>query len=322
MASTAAAQTQPTAITEIDRLGFRWTEDAQYDLTRVSVERRVQVRDTKHYAPRESVERYAIQMGYSKFPPIVMTSDDWIVDGNTRVGAALKREIKFFPAIVLDVAWGSATSKQQDEMYALAATLNAQNGVPLTSKETREVTTRFVKLGWKNEQIARAIGVRPAGVTAVRKEIDAAAKLRRVGIDPNGSMRGASLRALGSKEALGLNDLPYKELASLAAAAGLNASEIVTAAKTARTAGSDTGAADSLSALRTEMGDRIREHSLTGKAKPPVSRQLRQHLGFVTKFAGQAQELVETDPAVGPMHVEALEASIKVLSAVLEMQRS
>jgi hypothetical protein len=321
MAATSTAQAESTAITEIERLGFKWTEVAQYDLTRVSVEQRVQVREPRHYAPKESVERYAIQMAHSVFPPIVVTADDWIVDGNTRVGAALRRDTKFFPAIVLGIAWGGASTKQRDELYALAATLNAQNGVPLTARETREVTARFVALGWKAEQIGRAIGVRASGVTAVKKEIDAATKLRHVGLDPNGSLNGASLRALGTKEALGLNDLPYKELAKIAADAGLNASEIVTAAKEARAAGSDTGAAEVLTALRTEMGDRIREQSLTGHAKPPVSRQLRQHLGFVTKFAGREQELIETDPKVSPTHLETLENAVRVLTAVIGMQR-
>lgn len=321
MPTTSAAQTELTAITEIERLGFKWTEVAQYDLTRVSVDKRVQVRESKNYAPRESVERYAEQMAHSMFPHIVVTSDDWIVDGNTRVGAALRRDSKFFPAIVLDVEWGGSSPKQQNELYALAATLNAQNGVPLTARETREVTARFVALGWKAEQIGRAIGVKASGVTAVKKEIDAASKLRRVGLDPNGSLRGASLRALGTKEALGLNDLPYKELASIAADARLNASEIVSAAKEARASGSDTAAADSLATLRTELGDRIREQALTGNAKPPVARQLRQHLGFVTKFSGREQELIETDPKVGPKHAETIETAIKVLTAVLGMQK-
>jgi hypothetical protein len=307
-------------VAEIERLGFKWVEDSQFDLSKVSVDRRIQVREPKHYAPRDAVERYSIQMGHSKFPPIVMTSDNWIVDGNTRVGAALGRGNKFFPAVILDVNFGDATPKRQNELHALAATLNAQNGVPLTAKEVREVTVRFIALEWKAEQIARAVGVKLSGVTAIKKEIEAAARLRKVGLDPNGAMRGASLRALGTKEALGLNDLPYKELAKLAADAGLNATEIVTAAKQARSAGSDTGAADSLTGLRTEMNSRIRDKALTGRGKPPVSRQLRQHLGFVTKFVGRETDLVETDTTVKPMHVETIQNAINVLAAVLEAQ--
>jgi hypothetical protein len=322
MPTASAAPVKPTEIVEIERLGFAWTEVAQYDLTKLSTDRRIQVRETPHYAPKESVERYAIQMGQSQFPPIIVTSDGWIVDGNTRIGAAAKREAKFFPALVLDVAFAgrSTTSKQKNELVALAATLNAQNGVPLTARETREITATFIGLGWKAEQIARAIGLKPSGVTAVKKEIDAAAKLARVGMDANGAVKGASLRALGAKEVLALNDVPFKALATLAADAGLNASEIVTAAKGARETGSDTGQVQMFEDLRTEFGDRISERRLTGVGKPPVSRQLRQHLGFVTKFVGREQELIETDPKVSETHSAALTTAIAVLTDVLEMQ--
>jgi hypothetical protein len=319
--ATATAQTNASAIVEIERLGFGWSEVADFDLTRLDVSRRVQVREATHYAPKESVERYAIQMGEVAFPPIVITSDDWIVDGNTRVGAKLKRKEKFSPALVLTVAWEGASTKQQNELLALAATLNATNGMPLTAKETREVAAKFIGLGWKAEQIGRAIGLAPSGVTAVKKEIDAAAKLRKVGMDSNGSLKGASLRALGSKDVLALNEVPFRELATLAADAGLNATEVITTAKAARETGSDTAAVDLIAKERTELGDRIRERQLTGVGKPPMSRQLRQHLGFVTKFAGREQELIETDPKVNPTHVEALTTAVAVLSEVLRMQK-
>jgi hypothetical protein len=323
MAPPSTTQTKANpAIVEIERLGFGWTEVADFDLTRIDRQARsVQVREFVHYAPKDAVERYATQMGETAFPPIIVTADDWIVDGNTRVEAKLLRKEKFSPAIVLDVKWAGASHKQQNLLHALAATLNAMNGTPLTAQETRKAAARLVELGWKIEQIARAIGLAPGSVTAVKKEIEAAAKLERVGMDPNGSLKGASLRALGAKDVVGLNDIPFRELAKLSADAGLNASEITSTAKEAKATGSDTAAVDLLTKLRTEHGDRIRERELTGVGKPPVARQLRQHLGYVTKFAGREQELIETDPKVSAKHVETLENAIAVLNAVLEMQK-
>jgi len=333
MADASATQAKPSAIVEIERLGFEWGEVEDYDLTQIDrLHRSVQVRDAAHSAPKDAIERYAIQMGEtapSAWPPIVVTSDAWIVDGNTRVEARLLRKEKFSRAIVLDVAWEGASSKQRDMLFALAATLNAMNGTALTPQETRRAATSLIALGWKAEQIGRAIGLATGGVTQVKKEIDAAAKLERVGMDPNGSVKGTSLRALGAKDVVGLNDVPFRELAKLAADAGLNAREIAATAKDARATGSDTAAVDLISKLRTEHGDRIRERELTGVGKPPMSRQLRQHLGFVTKFhaesgtefAGREQELIETDPKVNATHVEALTRAVAVLTAVLEMQR-
>lgn len=317
--TTTTVRAKSAAEVEIERLGFGYAEVGDFDLTRLSPDRRVQVRDASHYAPKESVERYAVQMGEVAFPPIVITADDWIVDGNTRVGAKLRRKEKFTAALVLDVAFEHGTNKQRTELYGLAATLNSLNGVPLTAKEIREVAPKFIALGWRTEQIGRAIGLSPAGVTAVKKEIDATAKLRRVGLDPEG-IRGASLRALGSQVVLALNDVPFRELASLATAAGLNASEITETAKEAKATGSDSEALETIQKLRAELGGRIRERELTGVGKPPVSRQLRQHLGFVTKFAGREHELLETDPKVNETHVVALTTAIDVLKAVLAIQ--
>ncbi len=323
MPSTSTTQTEPIAVTEIERLGFTWTEVAQYDLSKLDPDtRRVQVREVGHYAPKDTRDRFAIQMKHSQFPAIVVTSDGYIVDGNTRIAACRLNETPFFPALVVGVDYmgRTTTEKQKNELVALAATLNANAGQPLTAKETREATGAFIELGWKADQIARAIGLRPASVTAVRKEIDAEAKLTRVGMDANGSLKGASLRALGAKDVLALNDVPFKELATLAADAGLNASEIVSAAKEARQTGSDVEQARVLGKLRAEFGDRIRTRVLTGTGRPPVSRQLRQHLGFVTKFAGREQELIETDPNVSPLHLETLDKVIAILTAVKEMQ--
>lgn len=316
-----STEIKPAAIVEIERLAIKFTEVAQFDLSRLDPTRRVQVREPHHYAPMETVEQYAVMMGQSQFPPVVVTADDWLVDGNTRVGAALRRGNKFFPALVLDVAYAGASVKLKNELHALAATLNQQGGARLTPKEIREVAQPLIQLGWKMEEISRAIGLKPAVLRAVRKEIDAVAKLRRVGMESNGSMRGTSLRALGAQDVLTLNDVPYKELAILAGDAGFNAAEILATAREMKAVGSDQGALEHVNGLRAEFNDRIKEHKLTGVNKPPVSRQLRQHLGYVTKFAGKEQELIETDPKMSAMHIEALTTSISVLTGLLEMQK-
>ena len=175
-----ATPAKPKPVVEIERLGFGFEEVAQYDLTEITGDMthigevlRVQVREASHYAPKESAERYAIQMNHSEFPPIIMTRDGMLVDGNTRVAACILRKQRFFPALVLDVDYASANVKRKAEVAALAATLNSQNGVPLTGKEAREAVRKILPLGWLNEQIGRAIGVKPSVVTAVRKQVDA-----------------------------------------------------------------------------------------------------------------------------------------------------
>ncbi len=323
MPATSAAPTgKSSAIVEIERIGFKYTEVAQYDLTNLSPDHRVQVRDARNYARKEDVERYAVQMELSEFPPIVITSDGWIVDGNTRVGAAIRRKQNRFPAIVLDLSFDGASAQKQGELHALAATLNALNGQPLTKAETRKAIKHFLELGWTIQQTGRAIGTKPSVISGVKREIDAQEKLKRVGMQGNGELKGASLRALGGPLVLTLNDAPYQKLALLAADAGLNSGEIFAAAKEVKETGSDSAGIARIQQLRTENEERIHQRSLTGVAKPPLARQLRQHLGFVLKFANQEAQLVENNPPVIQQHIETLEKSIAILQGALQLQRS
>jgi hypothetical protein len=324
MAATTIAPTKSTAVVEIERLGFGWSEDANYDLGQLVNQRdpetgRVQVREVAHYTPKQTVEEYAVAMGETPFPPIVVTADHFIVDGNTRVAARMKRKEKFTPAIVLNVAFAGANEKTQGSLVALAATLNQTGGQRLTPKEVRQAAEHLVRLGWKTEQIGRAIGAKGSTVTQVKREIAAAAKFQRVGLEPNG-MKPAALRALGAEKVVGLNDVPFRELAQLTTDAGLNVVEINSLAREARELGSDTAAVDRLRQVRTELGDRITEFKLTGKFPPPDPRQLRQHLGFVTKYEGRVQELIETDPAVNAVHLEAIDKAMAVLTELRQLQ--
>lgn len=319
--ATPSTQSSP-AIVEIERIGLRYTQEAQFDLARLSADHRVQVREDGHYAPKENVERYAIQMELAAFPPIVVTSDDYLVDGNTRVAAARLRKDGRFPAIVLDTPFATAPPARQAELRALAATLNAMAGQGLTRQETRAAVEYFLELNWTAQQIGRAIGIKSSRINQIKREIDAREKLAHVGISANGDLQGTSLRALGSTSALILHDEPYKKLATLAIDAGLNAGEITAAAKEMEATGSDLAGIVKIEALRTENEERIRQRALTGTGKPPLARMLRQHIGFITKFAGEEEKFVESNAAVAAQHVTALEDAIKVLAATLIKQHA
>ncbi len=310
-------------IQEIERLGFGYHENPQFDISNLSPKRRVQVRDSEHYAPKVNVVQFAEQMSMTALPPIVVTSDDYIVDGNTRVGALLLKKHNITPAIVVDVPYEGSSEKVQSELHALAATLNQTGGQRLTPKEIRLVTTKLIGLGWKPEQIGRAIGAKGSTVAQVKREINANSKLQKVGIATAvlQQLKDASLRALGKDNATGLNNEPFKSLAVLTADAGLTASEISAFADELRDAGSDATALKRLADLRVEMATRIREHALTGAGKPASSRQLRQHLGFLERFEGNAQELVEVNPATAQTHLDKLEQAKTILDAVIQAQR-
>src|SRR6185295_3033782 len=92
-------------------------------------------------------------------------------------------------------------------------------------------------------------------------------------------------------------------------------------AKQMRELAADDKAIEHVNGLRKELEARIREHALTGAGRPPVSRQLRQHLGFITKFETHVGDLLESSPANQQQTIDALEKAMKVLSNLLDKQR-
>lgn len=288
---------------------------AEYDLGRLK--ERVQVREEKHVAPSTRVQEYAARMKSEPVPPILVTLDDYIVDGNTRIGAAKKNKRGFLPAVVLAVSWETATGKEKMRVLALGAKAN-RHGEPLDKREKREIVSEAVKQGWTQDVIGMMVGVTPAVVAQIQDEVRAVEKLERVGISPNGT-GAASLRALG--KIASMNDEPFRQIVLLATDAGLNSTEIKDLAKRAKEANSDQGALAVINADREQSAERIAEKKLTGAGKPPLARQLRQHLGFLQRNGENAERLVERSEIYAAEHLAALRVAQNLLTELIEEQK-
>jgi hypothetical protein len=310
-----------SAEVEIERLSLNHHTEPQYDLSLLSTDRRVQVRDTEHYAPKAQVSQYAIQMGEVQFPPIIVSRNNWLVDGNTREEAKKMRKEKFTPAIVIDADYGK-DPKTDAKFHALAATMNQTGGQRLTPVEAKNVTRTLVEQGWKTDQIGRAVGVKPSQVSNVRREVAAEEKFAKVGFKDMKKLGGPLTRAFGDANITSLNDIPYKNLAELARDANLNVTEVREHATEMKKTGSDAGMITYIDAKRAEMEERIKEHALIGNGKPPASSQLRRHLGFVNAHASNPNALVERSVAAMADHLKAVEDAIAVLQAVSVLQEA
>lgn len=314
--------THPLITEEIERYGLTWHLDPQYDVGLTNPKKRVQVREAEHYAPRENVKAMAAQMGQSpNFPPIVMTEDDYIVDGNTRIGAWIFRKQKFFPAIIVEVAYEGLKQKQKMELHALAATLNQMGGQRLTHAEVVKVTTDLVSLGWTADRIARAVGASPSVVWNTKKKLLGAARLTKIGMDPT-KLSEQGVKALGHETVQNLNDVPFRELATLQRDAGLREAEVSALAKELKAIGDDTGKMTKLAEARAESAQRIREYRLTGNGLPPPSAQLRRSLGYTLKFLGNEAALVEASESAVDTHIQTLEDAVTVLTRALDRQKA
>jgi len=316
------ATPKSSAIVEIERLGFAWREEAQYDLDQLDDTDRVQVRDSEHYAPKAQVAQYAVQMGQTPFPPIVVTSNHWTVDGNTRKGARKLRKEKYTAAIILDAEFGK-NAKIDARLHALAATLNQTGGQRLTPVEAKAAAKKMLAGGesWKPEQISRAVGIKTATVAQVKREMAAEAKFAKVGFTGEANMSRSVVNAFGSADVTVLNDVPYKKLAELAADANLTASEVNEIAREMKATGSDAGMIAHVDAKRGEMSERIKEHALFGSGKPAPSAMLRRSLGTVTKYAATPAALVEHAPAAAADHLKVLQDVIAILQAAAVLQQ-
>src|SRR5215471_9629893 len=251
---------------------------AEYDISQLNT--RVQVRTEKHTAPASRVAEYAARMKNEATPPILVTLDHILGDGNTRVAAARKNKRQFLPAVVIDSNYEDADEKTQLRIQALCAKAN-RHGEPLDKAEKRRIVSECVRQGWTQAAIGLYVGVTPAVVAQINEEIKAVKKLEKVGISANGDLGSTSLRALGKIS--DMNDEPFREIVNLAREAGLNSNEIKDLGKRAKDTGSDAAALTVIKSDREQNAERIAELKLTGTAKPPMPRQLRQHLGFLTK---------------------------------------
>lgn len=308
---------------EIERLRIPYDLAAQFPLDRLSKEKRLQVRGShsgSEWAPADAISRFKAQMGHVTFPPLVITSDNWVVDGSTRIGACESGRRAEFPAYVLKLRFESGSASQKEELFALAGTLNQMNGTPLTKEERRATVVHLLRLGWLHEQVERAVGVPRQTVWSIAQEEEARKKLQSIGIPTNnGALKGVSIRAFGRPPAMNLNHSSLKLLVQLAKDAGLTEAEIKSFAKRIIDVGSDSAALNLLSEFREELDERIKNKALTGKGVPPASGQLRQRLGFINQFAGTEQALVEASPALRYQHLEAIRTSLGVLQTVLEL---
>jgi len=310
-------------IKEMDRLGLTYRLEPQFDLDSLDIAtRRIQVRENDHVAPKDTVRRFSIQMGQTEFPPIIVTADCWVVDGNTRKEAKRLRDEKFHPAFVLDIVHATASAHELNLLWILGATLNAANGLPLTAAERRKSVEAMISENWKGEQIARALGVNQGVITKIRRELEAQAKMQRLRIPVDKSMSMAGLRALGTPDVLALNDKPYTDLTVLARDAGLGFNEIREIAKEMRDTGSDAGALEVATAKRVELRDRITSTHLTGFSRPPASAILRARLAYATGFIGREHELVERNDEIIEKHLALIDQTIAVLTRVKELQTS
>jgi hypothetical protein len=300
----------------IEKFGFTWELDFEYPTPDAA--KRVQIREEKHYVPRAMMMQIAAAMGrQEKFPPIVVTADGYLIDGNTRTQAARHNKQPFMQALVLQDNYEGATEKVARRLHLLGAAFNARHGKGIDRDEVRKAVEYIGQDStYDGTRIAALIGVTDATVRSILAEMKARARAESVGIHLNGSVAATPLRILGQASEK-LNDEPYRAIASLTQDTGMAPAELREVIKQMHEAKSDEGAVAVVDEQRKARREQIAEYRASGKSKPPPAAKLRQRLGFILEFESSPKELLELNPEVVAKHREAIERSIAILQSVL-----
>jgi hypothetical protein len=296
-----------------------WTFEYEYKLP--DENRRIQVRTEEHISPPAQVILYrdAMKRG-EKFPPIIMTKDNFIVSGNTRVAAARKAGFPDIQAIVLKEAWEGSPPDVQRRLRLLGAGDNTRHGKGIDHTEIRDAVL-FVgaNSGYDATQVAALLNITAPTVTNIFNEKLALDHLKGLGVDvPVGSLGLSQLRKLGAN-VLKIHDEPFASLTRLAQASKMSPTELGTVIDKVKATGSDEAA---MSLLKEEWSARQDAMDMVastgGKVTKTKSFELRESLKFVLEH--NAADFIEMNQEFAPEHVDQLQRAIALLQQAVELQ--
>lgn len=292
-----------------------------YDLLKLDEQNRLQVRIDRNNAPQEMVERFRFQMSESKFPPIVVTADHRIIDGNTRFRAHLARDEIKVPVLVVPLSWDESDNEGRERLLLLGLALNNVNGKPLDESERMEMIRHALNVGLTNAQIMYQIGIGEKVIRSLRAEMETKRRLGEIG-RPADDLPPAIVRALGRSEITSLDDESYKALADLAGEAKLHAHEVKSLAASVQDLTSVESRQERLAREREAQAKRIAEvkKGTNGHPHPPYARQLRRQLALLTDSDHPADAFVERNKEDMPEHLRILQIAVATLQRVIELQ--
>ena len=131
--------------------------DAEYPLRKIDVQTDTQVRLPEHRAPRDTVEEFTTQMRGQlahdriSFPPLVLTHNGRLIDGNTRKQAAEQNGLETFHVYLVKLP-------RADFGPMIGAALNQMGGKRLTAEESFAAAEKMMREGYADEAIARTLG--------------------------------------------------------------------------------------------------------------------------------------------------------------------
>lgn len=303
----------------IELMGFHFRFHEDYSLWDTG--KHLQVRDDEELAPQRTVREYAEQMkAGDQFPPAILTGDGYLVDGATREEAARRIGKRTFPAFILDeVLYEDAPEPLQEKLVTLAAMMNITHGNRLSESSKMRVIEYIAQLKGADatpDDIARQLHISKSYVANIlwaKKAQERAGDLG-VSLESERPLSVTHLARLGSSSAR-LNNEPWAALARLVVNGMLSTTEQLQITRRLNECDTDD------QRLKLIDAERQSRHFVTQgfNRRPPLSAQLRQHLGFILK--NEPGQMVEVaTPEAGEDQYRQIQAAIAMLQQVAARQ--
>lgn len=154
--------TRIEALLEQWNLTFELEQD--FPLNKIRKEGATQIRLEAHQAPAQAVDEYTTHMKHGAvFPPIVISHQGYLVDGNTRLAAISRLGRKSFPVYKVKFA-------HLGQAKMIGAALNQMGGDRLTEDEIVAAAEVMMKDGYGDDAIARTLGRSISHIRNVRRD--------------------------------------------------------------------------------------------------------------------------------------------------------
>jgi hypothetical protein len=301
-------------VQRIEEFGFTWRFFPDHKLGDIT--NRVQVRDTAQLAPPKEVSKYAQAMKRGdQFPPVVLTADGVMVDGNTRTEAANKVGWRTFPAFEVDVVFSKAPDSVKRQLVYLGAGFNLTHGRGMNTANLTNIVESLALDDDTPQELARRLHIPNATANTMLNAAKARKRAERLNIKLNKNLTNSHLKMFGAKSQL-YTDPVYAQFILLTQDARLSISATTDLAKRLALAGTENERLNVLAEERRGYQDVI----VGGATSPSRAAQLRRSLGFLI---GQedADTLAELSPDASESHVKTLVAAAQRLNEVIEAQQ-
>ena len=241
----------------------------------------VQVRGEKFLAPPRRVSQYEADMRNGDvFPPVIITRDGYIVDGNTRIQAYMKLGTKTVAAFRLHVDYASATASQRKDLESLGTGMNGRNGAGMNKGNIENLVMRWYEPGDNPRTLAAKIHFPEASVRRIFKIQDGRKWLARLGVtDDEHRLKGGHYELFAGWDQK-MTDVILAPLTALARDARFTIGETSRFGQDVIELKNEVARLDLIEERRRANDDRIK--GLSGKPSP--AGQFRQALGHVLAF--------------------------------------